>query len=31
MAQLTAAKVRAVTKSGRYGDGSGLYLNVAAG
>ena len=31
MIQLTAAKVRAVTKSGRYGDGAGLYLNVAAG
>lgn len=29
MAQLTAAKVRAVTEPGRYGDGAGLYLTVA--
>jgi hypothetical protein len=31
MAQLTAAKVKAITKPGRYGDGAGLYLNVAPG
>ena len=31
MAQLTAAKVKAVTSPGRYGDGAGLYLNVAPG
>ncbi len=30
MPQLTAAKVKSVTKPGRYGDGVGLYLNVAA-
>ena len=30
MPQLTAAKVKSVTKPGRYGDGAGLYLNVAA-
>ena len=28
---LTAAKVRDATKPGRYGDGDGLYLNVAKG
>ena len=31
MAQLTAAKVKAVAEPGRYGDGAGLYLNVAPG
>ena len=31
MSQLTAAKVKAVTEPGRYGDGAGLYLNVAQG
>ena len=31
MPQLTAAKVKAVTEPGRYGDGAGLYLNVAPG
>ena len=29
MPQLTAAKVKAVTEPGRYGDGAGLYLYVA--
>ena len=29
MAQLTAAKVKAVAEPGRYGDGAGLYLYVA--
>ena len=28
---LTAAKVRTLTKPGRYGDGGGLYLNIAKG
>ena len=31
MPQLTAAKVKAVAEPGRYGDGAGLYLNVAPG
>ena len=31
MPLLTAAKVKSVTKPGRYGDGAGLYLNVAKG
>ena len=31
MGNLTAARVKAVTKPGRYADGGGLYLNVAAG
>ena len=31
MATLTAAKVRDVSKAGRYGDGGGLYLSVAPG
>ena len=30
MPQLTAVKIRSLTKPGRYGDGAGLYLNVAA-
>ena len=30
MAQLTALKVKSVTNPGRYGDGAGLYLAVAA-
>ena len=29
MASLTAAKVRELSKSGRYGDGGGLYLSIA--
>ena len=29
MPQLTAAKVKAVTEPGRYGDGAGLYLYIA--
>ena len=29
MARLTAAKVRELSKSGRYGDGGGLYLSIA--
>ena len=31
MAKLTAAKAKSITKSGRYGDGDGLYLRVAPG
>ena len=31
MPQLTAAKVKAVAEPGRYGDGAGLYLNIAPG
>ena len=31
MPQLTAARVKAVAEPGRYGDGAGLYLNVAPG
>ena len=31
MASLTAAKVKSATKPGRYGDGAGLYLNIAVG
>ena len=31
MARLTAVKVRSIDKPGRYGDGNGLYLNVAKG
>lgn len=31
MARLTALKVRSIDKPGRYGDGNGLYLNVAKG
>ena len=31
MASLTAAKVRELTKPGRYGDGGGLYLSIAKG
>ena len=30
MPQLTAAKIRSITKPGRHGDGAGLYLNVTA-
>ena len=30
MPQLTATKVRSITKPGRHGDGAGLYLNVTA-
>ena len=30
MTQLTATKVRSITKPGRHGDGAGLYLNVTA-
>lgn len=29
--KLSAIQVKAVTKTGRHGDGDGLYLNVAAG
>ena len=29
MPQLTPVKVKSVTKPGKYGDGAGLYLNVA--
>ena len=29
MGSLTAAKVRELSKSGRYGDGGGLYLSIA--
>ena len=31
MARLTAVKVKSIDKPGRYGDGNGLYLNVAKG
>ena len=31
MARLTAVRVRSIDKPGRYGDGNGLYLNVAKG
>ena len=31
MASLTVAKVRDLTKAGRYGDGGGLYLSIAPG
>ena len=31
MGNLTAARVKALTKSGRYADGDGLYLNIAKG
>ncbi len=31
MAKLTAVKVKTLSKPGRYGDGNGLYLNVAKG
>ena len=31
MAKLTAARVNALSKPGRYGDGEGLYLNIAPG
>ena len=31
MSQLTAAKIKAVARPGRYGAGAGLYLNVAPG
>ena len=31
MATLTASKVTDLTKPGRYGDGGGLYLNIAPG
>ena len=31
MASLTTAKLRSLTKAGRYGDGGGLYLTIAPG
>lgn len=31
MARLTAAKAKSLNKPGRYGDGNGLYLNIAKG
>ena len=31
MARLTAARVKTLSKPGRYGDGDGLYLNIAPG
>ena len=31
MPKLTAARVKALSKPGRYGDGDGLYLNIASG
>jgi len=31
MGKLTAAKVRAITRTGLHGDGGTLYLNVAPG
>ena len=31
MARLTVVKVKNVRQPGRYGDGQGLYLNVAPG
>ena len=31
MLKLTAAKLKSITEPGRYGDGDGLYLNVATG